>query len=429
MNVRSPIVVTVTAAGEATRLGSILRLVQAAAQDRPQIVQWADRAGGWFVAVVIVLAIATLSGWWIAGSDRAVDHAVALLIVACPCALALATPLTLSVALGRAAGHGIMIKGGNVLARLAQPGRIWLDKTGTLTAGRMRVVRWDGDEKLLPVVAAIQSHSKHPLADAFSLESGPAPVLDASEVRQVTGLGIEGTVADRRYQIGSEKFMEALGIAIERRWNESANAIVGEGLSPVFVSEDRKIRAVVGVGDPVRQEAAGLVQRLKDSGWRVGILSGDHPATVQCVARHLGIDSEMALGRLSPEDKVRHLRSETDDLPTIMVGDGVNDSPALAAADVGIAVHSGAHASLQAAPVWLARSGIGEIADLLDASKHVMRTIQIAVFASLFYNIVAVVLAAAGLIHPLVAAALMPLSSLTVVALAIAGKSFGKKSL
>lgn len=431
-NLGSPIRIRVTAAGETTRLGQILKLVQSAAQDRPKIVQWADRAGGWFVVVVIFLAVVTLAGWWWAGSDSAVDHAVALLIVACPCALALATPLTLSVALGRGAARGIMIKGGDVLARMARPGTIWLDKTGTLTSGRMRVVEWHGDRSLVPAVMSVQSHSTHPIAAAFRPEvmiafaCAEKNLPGAREVQQFTGQGIIGRVSDQTVAIGNEAMIETRVGLIETNWRSIADEIASRGSSPVFVAVDNEVRAVVGVGDAVREEAAGLVEKFRAASWKVGILSGDDQKVVDLVAVKIGIDSSMAFGRQSPEEKVRRVRESSVDGTVLMVGDGVNDSPALAAADVGVAVHSGAHASLQAAPVWLARNGIGEIAKLLDASRGTMRTIRRAVAASLVYNILAVGLAVAGWIHPLAAAALMPVSSLTVVALAVAGSSFSR---
>lgn len=440
LNLRSPVELSVTAAGDQTRLGGILKMVQAAAADRPAVVQWADRMGGWFVVAVTLLALVTLAAWLWVGSPLAIDHMVALLVVACPCALAMSTPLTVSVALGRAATRGIMIKGGDVLARLAQPGRIWLDKTGTLTMGQMRVVDWEGDESLKAEVAAIQVHSSHPVAAAFAAASFPGlggengatqSLPTASDVRQVTGQGIEGFVAGRKFRIGRESFAgpaqdaSASAASLQSgRWQAAVRRILASGWSPVFISVDGQVRAVAAVGDPVRPEATGLIRELQDQGWQVGILSGDHPDIVARVATQIGIPAGQAHGGLSPEDKVARVRQPGTAAPVVMVGDGVNDSPSLAAADVGIAVHSGAHASLQAAPVWLARSGIGEILTLLNASRKVMRTIRVAVFVSLAYNLLAIALAAFGLIHPLLAAALMPVSSLSVVTLAVTGRSF-----
>jgi P-type Cu2+ transporter len=438
LNLRSAIALEVTAAGEKTRLAGILKLVQSAAADRPAIVQWADRMGGWFVMAVLAIALVTLAVWTWRGSPAAVDYMVALLVVACPCALAMSTPLALSVALGRAAGQGILIKGGDVMARLARPGRIWLDKTGTLTAGRVRVVEWIGDTRWQPQVAALEACSAHPIATAFTADSLPSSPDDAgngwlatagqltvSDVNQVTGQGLTGSVDGHRLRVGRESFVRGQVLpGVPDHWNRMADQLVNRGLSPVWISVGGTVRAIAGVGDPLRPETAGLVRELTRRGWQVGILSGDHPVIVAGVARQLGIDPALALGGLSPEAKVARVRSGECSGPVLMVGDGVNDSPALAAAGVGIAVRSGAMASLQAAPVWLARSGIGEIVALLEGSRGVQRTIRTAIAVSLGYNLLAIGLAATGLISPLIAAALMPASSLSVVALAISGSGF-----
>lgn len=438
LNLRAPVELEVTAAGDQTRLAGILKLVQSAAGDRPVVVQWADRLGGWFVVAVMAVAVVTLLCWMGAGSSRALDHMVALLVVACPCALAMSTPLALSVALGRGAKRGILIRGGDVLTRLSRPGRIWLDKTGTLTVGRMRVVEWHGDEALKGLVAAVEAHSAHPIAAAFApavfplvpeADALPAAAPVARDVQQSAEGGIAGTVGGMRLLIGRESFVcGQLGSGACAGWQAQSAGVLAAGLSPVFVAVDGSVRAVAGVGDPVRPDAAALVGELRRQGWRVGILSGDHPAVVARLAKQLGIDGVDALGGLAPEEKVARVGRREGVETVLMVGDGVNDSPALAAADVGVAVHSGAFASLQAAPVWLARSGIGEIATLLSAGRKTVRTIRLAVLVSLAYNLLAIGLAAGGLIHPLLAAGLMPVSSLSVVALAVAGRSFPRES-
>lgn len=434
--------IRIDAVGEDTRMGRVLALVERSSQARPAIVAAANRIGGWFVLTVLGLSLATLVTWLAVDAGVAVDHAVALLIVACPCALALATPLAVAVALGRAARRGILIKGGDVLQRLATPGTIWLDKTGTLTEGRVRVVQWHGDDRTAAMVAALQRHSAHPIARAFvqwvqwgqsaQRASSERPCDEVTDVVQQSG-GIQGVVSGRRVVVGNAAFVQqhcAAAVAGELR--RATDRLLAATQSPVFVAVEGHIVAVAGIGDPLRPDARRALDELRRRGWTLGILSGDHPAIVTALGRTLGIPASRALGGLLPEDKVTHVRAggaasaalqrgqtASSRAPVVMVGDGINDSAALAAASVGVAVHGGAEASLQAAPVYLGRPGLGGLLDLLDASHRTMRAIRRNFAISLAYNAVAVGLAMAGLVSPLVAAVLMPLSSISVVALSL----------
>ena len=413
LNLGSVLDVRIDAVREHTRIGRILSLVESSARTRPRIVQLADRIGAHFVVTVIVLAALTFAGWLFVEPGAAVDRAVSLLVVACPCALALATPLALSVALSRAARRKILIKGGDVLQRLSTPGTIWLDKTGTVTEGRTTVAQWAGDESVQAAVAALERESSHPVALALqSLDDTPLPVAN---VVHTTGAGIEGTVDGHRMRIGTEEFVAAVLPHALRVARERA---LEAGLSPVFVARDGQIVAVAGIGDPLRPEAVDAVRGLQARGWVVGMLSGDHPAVVTAVGQRLGIPAERCRGGLDPEEKVASIQATVG--PVVMVGDGVNDSAALAAASVGIATRNGAEASLEAAPVYLGRPGVGALVELLDGSRATMATIRRNFGASIFYNAFAVGLATAGLISPLVAAILMPISSLTVVSLSLA---------
>jgi len=421
INVGARLQLTVDAVGEDTRMGKVLGLVEQ--QTRPQIVMLADRIGGWFVAVVLSLAALTLAGWMAFEPASAVDHAVALLIVACPCALALATPLAIAVALGRAARRKILIKGGDALQRLSKPGTIWLDKTGTLTEGRMAVVGWHGDETVAAAVAALERHSTHPTARAlvaWAEDQGGAPSPKVDNVRQRQG-GISGELDGHTLAVGNAPFIsEHIGGVIDLTMRSAAGELLGQAASPVYIAIDGKIVAVAGVGDPLRSDAQAAVDELSRRGWTVGILSGDHPDIVTGIGQALGLPDDRVHGGLHPEDKVRFVADHGPDAPpTVMVGDGVNDSAALAAASVGIATRDGAEASLQAAPVYLGRPGLSGIIELLDASSATMRGIRRNFAVSLAYNAVAVGLAASGHISPLVAALLMPLSSLSVVALSL----------
>lgn len=446
LNLEGTITVRTTAVGAQTRVGQLSQMVEKAANEKPAIVQWANRIGGVFVVIVIGLALLTVMIWWHLGWLTALDRAIALLIVACPCALAMATPLAIAIALGRAAQRGMLIKSGDVLQRLHRPGTIWLDKTGTVTEGRMKLVAWHGPKELLLQAAAVQDHSAHPVAVAMKTAAVKQELetLDgvtenvsvdeakrwiASDVQQTAHGGIQGVVAGRQILIGNRHFMEQAGVSFSAECEEVARDILDQELSPVYVSIDGHVAGVAAVGDPLRADSRQRVGELKQAGWRVGMLSGDHSEIVTRVANHLGLEPKLVHGGLLPEDKVAFLRSQTDARTQVMVGDGVNDSAALAIAGVGVAVHGGSEISMQAASVYLNRPGLEPILDLLDLSRTTMATIRITLTVSLLYNASAVALAMLGIINPLIAAALMPFSSLTVVSLSWFRRSFREPTM
>jgi Cu2+-exporting ATPase len=414
LNLAATLRVRALAVGERTRIGRVLELVESSAQQRPKIVQLADRIGSRFVVAIVAIASATLVAWLSIDPSVAVDHTVALLVVACPCALAMATPLAISVALGRAARRRILIKGGDVLQRLSVPGTIWLDKTGTLSEGRARVVAWIGDASARPFVAALEQSSIHPVA--LALQTVAPATASVTAVRHAQG-GVEGIVDGRSVAVGNEAFIRARA-ELSTAFADEAAHLAASASSPVFVAIDGTVVAVAGVGDPLRDDAVAAVAELRARGYTIGILSGDHPAIVTAVGRSLGIPASLCHGGLDPETKVEYVRTTIG--PVVMVGDGVNDSAALAAASVGIATRDGAEASLEAAPVYLGRPGLRPLLELLDGSRVAMGAIHRNFAVSLFYNAVSVGLAAGGLINPLVAALLMPLSSLSVIGLSLA---------
>jgi Cu2+-exporting ATPase len=435
LNLGSRITMRVDAVGERTRVGRLMRLVEQCSQQRAAIVEFADRVAGWFVIVVITLALLTFAGWLWWRPSQAIDHAVALLIVTCPCALGLATPLAVTVALGRAAKRGILIKGGQVLEYLARGGRLVLDKTGTLTAGRTTLVRWVGDRSVGLQVAALESHSAHPIAqalvDAFpeSESSSAAAELLVQDVQQTTGGGLAGRVQGRWMVVGSPAYVRSAGIAVDASLAAAETELIAEGATPVLVGVEGRCVALAGLNDPIREDVEASLRKLASRGWQPEILSGDHPDVVRSVALQLGIPAERAIGGASPELKlqtIQHAMQESGQRePVVMVGDGVNDAAALSAASVGIAVHGGAEASLAAADVYLSRPGLAPIVELTDASRNTLRTIRRSLAVSLCYNAIAATLAMAGLIGPLVAAILMPISSFTVLTLAYASRTFG----
>ncbi|MBL9031726.1 MAG: heavy metal translocating P-type ATPase [Phycisphaerae bacterium] len=426
VNLAGRLVVRVEAAGRETRVGRLMELVEDATRRRAPIVRLTDRIAGHFVVVMLALAAATALAWAWINPAEAIDHATALLIVTCPCALGLATPLAVTVAIGRAARAGVLIKGGDALQQLAMPGTMLLDKTGTLTRGAMTMVRWEGDRGLMPMVAAIESRSAHPVARALVAGCGSAGGnADGVEATETTGGGMVGQVGGVEVAIGSCAFVRARAV-VEPEWvRDSERSMVADGLTPVLVAGNGRVEAVAGVGDPVRDDAGAMIAALRRAGWRVGILSGDHPSIVRAVAGALGIEPGLTWGGATPEEKVRIVREQKSRGRVVMVGDGVNDAAALASADVGIAVHGGAEASLAAADVYLREPGLGAIVSLTHAARGTMRVIYRNLAASLFYNVGAAALAMAGVITPLIAAILMPASSLTVLGSSLRQRRFG----
>jgi Cu2+-exporting ATPase len=335
--------------------------------------------------------------------------------VTCPCALGLATPLAVSAAIGQAARHGILIKGADVLEKLSRPGKVLLDKTGTLTEGRLSLVRWDGDLSAQPLFAALEVHSTHPVARAaqraFGTVSGSGPI----EVRETQGGGVDGNIGRKHVVAGTEPFVLSRGAAFDSEMRAAAASAAADGFSPVLIAVDGVVVAVASFGDPIRPDAEEALDRLRRRGHEPSILSGDHPSVVTTVARRLGMHSATARGGVSPEGKLNTVIAERQSGPVVMVGDGVNDAAALAAAPVGIAVHGGAEAALAAADVFITRPGVVPIADLFDGATRTMRVVRRNLVFSLGYNVLGVILAMTGVLNPLIAAVMMPLSSLTVI--------------
>lgn len=424
VNVAGRLEVRAEAAGAESRIGKLMQLVEQAARQPAPIVRLADRIAGYFTAAMLLLAVATASAWLLIDPGRALDNATALLIVTCPCALGLSTPLTLTVAIGRAARRGFLVKGGLTLEVLARRGTIFLDKTGTLTQGRMRLLEWLGDDAARPLVKAVERHSSHPIAQALVEALADQPDLPASDVQQFASGGIQGHVAGRRVQVGSPRFILSGGAAVSDQVREHIAGLLRRARTPVLVAIDGSVIAVAGMGDPLRSDAKTAVDGLRDLGWKIAILSGDHPRVVAAVGESLGIAPEECHGEVAPERKLAIVREALSRGPVVMIGDGVNDSAALAAASVGIAVQGGAEASLAAAPVYLNRPGLTPIVELMTSARRAYRAIRRGLAVSIFYNAVAAALAISGVINPLIAAILMPISSFTVLSIALSARTF-----
>jgi Cu2+-exporting ATPase len=378
-SVSGELLVRVEATGESTRVGRLMRLVEEETKRRAPIVKLADRIAGWFVVCMIVLATGTAVGWMLIDPSRAIEHAAALLIVTCPCALGLATPLAMSVAIGRAARRRMLLKGGEPLQLLAEQGLVLLDKTGTITRGRATMVdRW-GPLELWPTVSAIESGSSHPVARAICeglLGESSDPSAARVESAEFGPSGVAATVDGRRFLIGSASCVKGSGARVAGMAADAERRAIEAGHTPVLVACDGEVIGVVSIGDDIRPEAQSVIDRMRRQGWCVGILSGDHPEVVRRVGERLGIDPDLVFGACDPERKLAIVRERLASGHVVMVGDGVNDAAALAAATVGIAVHGGAEASLAAADVYLGSPGLTPILDLLLASRRTMQVIK-----------------------------------------------------
>jgi Cu2+-exporting ATPase len=430
VNLTAPLRVRVSATGLETRAGRLSRLVEEAARTRPAIVCFANRIAGAFTFIVIAVALGTFAGWLPFDAARGADAATAVLIVACPCALGLAVPLAFTAAIGRAARRGVLVRTGCVFEALAGVGKVLLDKTGTVTEGRIRLTEWHASPPAARWVAALETQSAHPVARALVAglaARAPAPGPDdlpAAAVEQATSSGIVGVVEGARVIVGAPSFVRGRGAQLSAEFAAAEQGVVGAGLTPVLAARDGEVVAVAGLGDPVRPESAAVVRDLQACGWEVSLLSGDHPQVVAAVSRQLGLPPGRACGGATPEDKLAQVVALRERGPVVMVGDGVNDTAALSAATVGIAVRGGAEASLAAADVYLGRPGLESLVALIRAARRTRRSLHLCFAASLGYNLIGVSLAAAGLICPLIAAVLMPLSSFSVVALVLARRTF-----
>lgn len=432
-NLGSRIVIQVEAAGEESRVGVLLRLVDDAMSRKAPIVLAADRWSRWFVTAVLFLAAITAIIWWPTSPAAAMEHVVALLVVTCPCALGIATPIAMTVALSRAANRGIFVKNAGVIQELPRVRTVLLDKTGTLTRGESSVLEHDLEPDLASWVSALEDQSAHPIARALQATlPEPDVALPISEVQEEQGRGIRGVVGGRQVLVGNQAFLEGAGVTVEGPRASRAATMASEGQSPVFVALDGMLAGLILVGDPVRQDAAATVVAILDRGLRPIVISGDHPEVVRAVAASLGIPPQDAHGGMAPEEKrdfVQALLDARDATPArdriLMVGDGVNDAAALALADVGVAIQGGTGASIAASDVVLTRTGMIPVLELAEGARLTLSVIRRNLAFSLCYNLAGAALAMAGIVSPLLAAVLMPTSSLTVILSSSLGRTFG----
>ncbi|MFB8235703.1 heavy metal translocating P-type ATPase [Kitasatospora purpeofusca] len=425
VNAGGRLVVEATRVGAETRLARMARLVEDAQNGKAAAQRLADRISAVFVPIVIALALATL-GYWLAtgeGWTAAFTAAVAVLIIACPCALGLATPTALMVGTGRGAQLGILIKGPEVLENTRRVDTVVLDKTGTVTTGRMtllavRAAEGTTEDEALRLAGALEHASEHPVAAAVATAAaerlGTLPAVDGFE--NVPGLGVQGVVDGHAVVVGREALLAEWAQHLPSGLAEAKRAAEAAGRTAVAVGWDGAARAVLEVAAAVRPTSARAVAELRALGLRPVLLTGDNRAVAEAVAAEVGIPAEDVIAEVLPEDKVAVVaRLQGEGRVVAMVGDGVNDAAALARADLGLAMGTGTDAAIEASDLTLVRGDLRSAADAIRLSRKTLGTIKGNLFWAFGYNVAAIPLAAAGLLNPMIAGAAMAFSSVFVV--------------
>jgi Cu+-exporting ATPase len=422
--------------GRDTMLAQIVRMVAEAQRSRAPIQRLADQVSGWFVPLVIAVAVTAFVAWAIWGPEPRYAYgliaAVSVLIIACPCALGLATPMSIMVGVGRGAQSGVLIKNAEALERFERIDTLVVDKTGTLTEGKPKVVAARaigggvGEDEFLRLAASLERASEHPLAAALVRAAADRNLLlgTVDDFDSPAGKGVSGTVDGRRVVLGNRAMMQAAGIDVATL-EELANELRNDGATAIFAAIDGKASGVIAIADPIKPTTADAVRALKEAGVRVVMLTGDNRTTAEAVARKLGIAEVEA--EILPQDKgkvVERLRKQGRIVA--MAGDGVNDAPALAAADVGVAMGTGADVAIESAGVTLLRGDLQGMVIARRLSQATMRNIRQNLLFAFIYNAAGVPIAAGVLypvfgllLSPTVAAAAMALSSVSVIANAL----------
>jgi heavy metal translocating P-type ATPase len=418
LNTDGTLLVRTTKVGSDTALAQIVRLVAEAQGSKAPIQRLADRVAGIFVPVVMAIAMGTLLTWLLVTGDlqEGILAAVAVLIIACPCAMGLATPAAIMVGTGRGAQLGVVIRGGEVLERSRRIDVVVFDKTGTLTEARMRLVDVVGDQEALRLAAIAESSSEHPIARAVvdgARERG-LDVPKAEAFRAVAGRGVRATVEGKAVLVGRRELLDREGIDTSGWLAEEAARLEAEGKTVFWVGAEGKARTILAVADVVKATAAGAIERLHALGVEVAMITGDNRSTAEAIAHQVGIDRVVA--EVLPEDKVDEVkRLQAEGRVVAMVGDGINDGPALAQADLGIAIGTGTDVAIEASDLTLISGDPTSVVTAIRLARQTFRTIVENLFWAFGYNVVLIPLAAVGLLNPILAGAAMAFSSVSVV--------------
>jgi P-type Cu+ transporter len=431
-----------TKVGADTALARIVGMVERAQSSKPPIGRLVDKVSSYFVPTVMILAILTFLAWFNFGPEPALNYAivttVAVLVIACPCALGLATPISLMVGVGKAAEHGVLIRNGEALETASRLEVVVLDKTGTITKGKPELTDvlpldgYDGGE-LLRLAAVADRRSEHPLAEAIvsGARARGVEVGEPEHFNAVPGHGVEAVVEGKRVAVGNRKLMEREGVQLAR-FEERAVRLADEGKTPMFVAVDGRAAGVVGVADTIKEDSVAAIRALRGMGVEVVMVTGDNERTARAIARQVGI--ERVLAEVLPEEKARQVEMlQAEGRPEKerggrgarmvgMVGDGINDAPALAQADVGFAIGTGTDVAIEAADVTLVGGSLRGVVTAIEVSRATLRNIKQNLFGAFIYNVLGIPVAAGALfpllgllLSPIIAGAAMAASSITVV--------------
>ncbi|MEO8750581.1 MAG: heavy metal translocating P-type ATPase [Allobranchiibius sp.] len=430
-NLTGRLVIEATAVGQRTRLAQMAAIAQEAQRRKSRAQKLADRVTGYFVPVVMLIALGVAIGWWFgSGADAALANGVAVLIIACPCALGLATPTALMVGIGRGGQLGILIKGHDALEASGRIDTVVFDKTGTLTTGRMRVQQVELLDEMsqLDVVryaAALESASEHPIAAAVVRYAEPmvGRPTPPELFEAFPGAGAVATIDGLRCVIGTADLLERHAVAFTGPAQLAVARAAGEGNSAVLLAVDGRLVAVLAISDTVRTSAAPAVQALHEIGLHTVLLTGDSLQTATVVAGQLGIQDVYA--RVLPDDKAARIEAlRAEGRCVAMVGDGINDSAALATADLGMALVRGTDIAMKSADIILVRDDLRVVVDAVQLARRTQRTIRGNLVWAFAYNVAAIPIAAAGLLNPLIAAAAMAMSSMLVISNSLRLRNF-----
>jgi P-type Cu+ transporter len=433
INGNGSLVIQATRVGSETMLAQIVQMVNEAQRTRAPIQRLADVVSSYFVPLVIVIAILTFAAWaWFGPQPRmvyALVNAVAVLIIACPCALGLATPMSIMVAMGRGAKEGVLIRNAEAIETLEKIDTLVVDKTGTLTEGKPKVVNIvanNDEQDLLRFTAAVERQSEHPLAAAIvkSAEERSLEIPQAENFQSLTGKGVSATIGEHKIFAGNEKLMKELGSWTDR-FEQNAKQLQAEAQTTIFVAIDGKIAGIIAIADPIKSSTPEAIKVLQQAGIRIILVTGDNLATAEQVAKKLGIPELKA--EVLPSEKLEIVkRLQKDDHKVAMAGDGINDAPALAQAAVGIAMGSGTDIAMESADITLLKGDLRGIARASNLSRATMRNIRQNLLFAFLYNLLGVPIAA-GIIYPftglllspMIASAAMTFSSVSVIANAL----------
>jgi len=427
-----------TKVGKDTTIAQIIRLVEEAQGSKAPIAKMADIIAGYFVPIVITLALVSGIAWYLSGETAlfGLTIFISVMVIACPCALGLATPTAIMVGTGKGAEHGVLIKSGIALETAHKIQTVVLDKTGTITEGKpvvTDIIPFDGYDEgyLLQIAASAEKGSEHPLGEAIvkAAQERGMELKALSQFKAIPGRGIEVSIDGKNIVTGNKKLMDERSVNIEDKW-ELTQKLAGEGKTPMYISADGKLAGIIAVADTVKENSKRAVAGLREMGIEVVMISGDNKRTADAIARQVGIDRVLA--EVLPENKAEEIKKlQAEGRKVAMVGDGVNDAPALAQADVGIAIGSGTDVAIESADIVLMRGDLMDVLTAIDLSKKTIRNIKQNLFWAFGYNVVGIPVAM-GLLHlfggpllnPMIAGAAMSFSSVSVVTNALRLKGF-----